>query len=233
VTCPYLQPTDNIFKTNGKKAFSVDIDVRATIACQDIKWRNRMSTSTIWLLLIFIPIMLWLRYSDNYKLANAFKAAGEKYNGSVTDVGMFSQISLSIPYKGNVLIITCARYRRGPDIYFAVLTLPEPHFPEITLGTNSILQKSVGNFGSDRVLTGDERFDFLFIVRSQDRSAVMKVLTEKVRENLKSKPFYTPLFAFAPAKFSMSTTLTGYSQRSDACAVFVDTIISMLDTAWR
>ena len=192
-----------------------------------------MSPNTIWLLLIFIPIMLWLRYSDNNNLANDLKAAGEKYKGSVTDVGMFSQANLNVPYKGSVLVITCARYRHGPDTYSAVLTLSEPHFPEIRLRTNSVLQKSVGNYGSDRVLTGDDRFDFLFIVESQDRSVVMKILTKEVMENLKNKPFYTPLFAFAPAKFSMSATLTGYSHRSDACAIFVDTIISMLDTAWR
>jgi hypothetical protein len=177
--------------------------------------------------------MLWLKYSDSYNFANNLKAAGEKYNGSVAGEGMFSQASLNVPYKGNVLVITCMRYRRGSDIYSAVLNLSEPHFPEITLGTNSILQKSIGNYGNDRVLTGDERFDFLFIVQSQDHSAVMKVLTEEVREKLKNKPFYTPAFTFEPAKFSMSTTLTGYNQRSDAYTVFVDTIISMLDMAWE
>jgi hypothetical protein len=177
--------------------------------------------------------MLWLRYSDNSNLANDLKAAGEKYSGSVADVGIFGQPSLNVPYKGNVLVITCTRYRRGTDIYSAVLNLSESHFHEFSLGTNSIIQKSVGNYGSDRVLTGDERFDFLFIVRSQDRSAVMKVLTEGVREKLKNKPFYTPSFTFEPARFIMSTNLIGYSQRSDACAVFVGTIISMLDMAWR
>ena len=176
--------------------------------------------------------MLWLKYSDSYKFANDLKAAGEKYYGSVAGEGMFSQPSLNVPYKGNMLVITCTRYRRGTDIYSAVLTLSEPHFPEITLGTNSILQKSVGNYGSDRVLTGDERFDFLFIVRSRVHSAVMKVLTEEVREKLKNKPFYTPSFTFEPARFNMSTTLTGYDQRSDAYEVFVDIIISMLDRAW-
>jgi hypothetical protein len=85
--------------------------------------------------------MLWLRYSDNNKLANDLKATGEKYNGSVADVGIFSQASLNVPYKGNVLVITRTPRRRGPDGYYAVLTLSESHFPEITLGTNSILQK--------------------------------------------------------------------------------------------
>ena len=176
--------------------------------------------------------MLWLKYSDSSKFANNLKTAGEKYNGSVAGEGMFSQPSLNVPYKGNMLVITCTRYRRGTDIYSAVLDLSEPHFPEIMLGTNSILQKSVGNYGSDRVLTGDERFDFLFIVRSPNHSAVMKVLTEEVREKLKNKPFYTPSFTFEPVRFYMSTNLTGYSQRSVACAVFVDTIISLLNKAW-
>ena len=177
--------------------------------------------------------MLWLKYSDSYKFAIDLKAAGEKYNGSVAGEGMFSQPSLNVPFKGNMLVITCTRYRRGSDIYSAALTLSESHFHEFSLGTNSIIQKSVGNYGSDRVLTGDERFDFLFIVRGQDRSAVMKVLTEEVREKLKNKPFYTPSFTFEPAKFIMSTTLIDYTKRSYACAVFVDTIISILDIAWR
>ena len=192
-----------------------------------------MSTTTIWLLLLFIPVMLWLRYSDNNNLVNDLKAAGEKYNGSITGEGMFSQASLNVPYKGSVLVVTCTRYRRGTDIYSAVLTLSEPHFPEFTLGTNSILQKSVGNYGDDRILTGDERFDFLFIVRGQDHFAVTKVLTEEVREKLKNKPFYTPSFTFEPARFIMSTTLVDYTKRSDAYTVLVDTIISMLDNTWK
>jgi hypothetical protein len=61
----------------------------------------------------------------------------------------------------------------------------------------------------------------------------MKVFTEEVREKLKNKPFYTPSCIFEPARFSMSTTLTGYDQRSDAYTVLVDTIISMLDNAWK
>ena len=191
-----------------------------------------MSATAIWLIVLFIPVMIWLRYSDNNNYANDLKTAGEKYNGTVAGEGLFGQLSLNIPYKGGVLVITPTRYRRGPDILSAILSLSEPHFPEITLGTNSILQKSIDQYGSDRVLTGDERFDFLFIVRSSHHAPVMKVLTEEVREKLKNKPFYTPSFTFEPARFGMSTTLTGYSQRSVACAVFVDTIISMLNKAW-
>ena len=197
-----------------------------------------MSTSAIWviLMLFLVPIALWVNYYDNKSRTNNLKAFGEKYNGSVTGAGIFSLASLNIPYKDNTLIVTFtppSRASGGSSDYSASLTLSEPHFPEFTLGTNSILQKAIGNYGSDRILTGDERFDFLFIVRGQDRSVVMKVLTEEIREKLKNKPFDMPSFIFKPTSFSISTPVLGYSkQRSDAKDVFISTIISLLDAAW-
>jgi TFIIF-interacting CTD phosphatase-like protein len=103
-----------------------------------------------------------------------------------------------------------------------------------------MILKWIGKYGDDRILTGDERFDQLFIVRSQNRPAVMKVLTDDVRAKLKDPAFMMPSFTMKPTQFNMTTAFdfTRDKQLSNQLGpqphrqMFIDTVLAILDQAW-
>ena len=188
----------------------------------------------IWYIIIAIPFVLVARYYINREDVASLEPVAQKYGGKVIQGGTFGSNHLEIPYRGNTLHVTAYPARRGPTTYQAILEVDGAHFVEMTLGTNSILQKAVGKYGNDRVLTGDDRFDFLFIVSSQDPSAVTKVFTVEVREKLKAPLFFMPSLEFTPNRFLLTTTFQ-YSFKSNSktyLPALIDTALLILDQAW-
>ena len=161
----------------------------------------------------------------------------EKFNGEYARNDLANMESFTIPYHECTLIVKLHVLPDTQSVIRAALQTDSPHLPELTLSTNSILKKAFNYEGENRILTGDERFDTLFQVASDDAGLVRKIFSEDVREGLKNKILHMPTFEMSPNTFAMKAFLLNFSPSPERSATvlehFTKTAISILDRAWQ
>ena len=158
-----------------------------------------------------------------------------KYGGTYTLGGQFNNDYLSLPYKGSDLNVTYYSGNRGSISGFsAKLETSVPHLGEALLWASSS-RKNASESREGQVLTGDEKFDDVFLVRSQDVSFVKRVFNEKVRQAILQKygkrKFYMLRVDLTETTFNLFARVSKY--RVSYYEDVVEIAMSILGAAWN
>lgn len=194
-----------------------------------------MQEFLVFIIGLVILIITWI--IEAQQKAKRYTPIAEKFDGVYTPGGNFRGECLTLPYRSYDLVIELRSSKSHSAAFIASLEMEKPHLPEISLATNSILKKSLDIEEENRILTGDDRFDFLFQVVCEDADLARKIFSKDVRDNLKSKLLYTPKFYMEPDYFELTTSYppVSFSQQKYEHSVnhFIKTALSILDAAWE
>ncbi len=180
-------------------------------------------------------VLLWM--VDAQQQAGRHAPVAKRFNGIYTPGGNFRRSHLNLPYRGYDLVIELHAANSSRPAFCARLEMDKPNLPELSLITNSILKKSLDIEEENRTLTGDERFDFLFQVVCEDADLAGKIFSKDVRDNLKSELLHMPKFDMESDHFEMTASFSPASfsrQKYDqSLEHFIETVLSVLDSAWK
>lgn len=130
-------------------------------------------------------VVFWIM--DAQQQAGRYTPIAERFSGVYTEVGNFPGRYLTLPYRGYDLVIELRTPKGNSASFIASLEIEDPHLPVLSLIKNSVLKKALNIEEGNRVLTGDECFDFLFQAICEDADLARKIFSKDVRGDLKSK----------------------------------------------
>jgi len=152
----------------------------------------------------------------------------EKRGGEIHKDAFWKPSELRLPFKDSIIairVIPGSRYSSPKTV--AQVKLDSPRLPALRLTRSSLLQKMLAAFGRERLLTGDEEFDRLWTLTTEDRFAAQKLATPDFKAQLEQRLFRSLVMDVSPQEFSF--TIGVIPSNDEALDVFIDTVILVLN----
>lgn len=182
---------------------------------------------TLTLLFALATIGVWVGVYQNRQHLAILNAQAEKRGGEVVRNNIFSRAELHLPFKGiTIKVFALPGNRYSPPRMLATVRSDSALFPAINVLRNTPMQKLLGSFGRERILTGDEEFDKRCVVRADDSYTVQRLLTPTVRLCFLD-PFLRSLELKASPQ-SIQIQIYSYSKDDEAYDHFIEAALTIL-----
>ena len=162
---------------------------------------------------------------DEMLARQAEKRGGEFSRGVLGGWGSSSELRL--PFKGNIVRIYSVQggKNRSPQTC-SEMKFSTPTLTNLEVWRNDPSQKIIDMFGKERIMTDDEEFDRLYVIRGDDPLVARRVFAPALRQRLTEQGVRAQYVRINPTLFKIS--ILGIPNSEEDYDIFIDTVFLAL-----
>ena len=147
----------------------------------------------------------------------------EKRGGQLEAGGFLGRTDLLLTYNGiPIRVYSIPGGKNRPPNTGAESKQDSPRFPTLRDVRNFLLQKMLGVFGKERLLTGNEEFDDHFVVTGENPSTAHRVIPDDLKAKLPEFPFHSLAIDIGPQVLRVS--IRSIPQDDEGYDQFIDIV---------